>query len=69
MLGSWEVREEWAVSNLANGLERLKTVGETLQEHSKKVQYSASLARLSSAPRAIMIPDMARCRPSLSSHR
>jgi len=40
MNAGWAVREDWAAANLAsfsNGFEKLKTVGDKLQEHSKKV--------------------------------
>lgn len=41
MNAGWAVREDWAASNMAsfsNGFEKLKTVGDKLQEHSKKVK-------------------------------
>ena len=47
MNAGWAVREDWAAANLAsfsNGFEKLKTVGDKLQEHSKKVKFSMTAA-------------------------
>jgi len=69
MNAGWAVREDWAAANLAsfsNGFEKLKTVGDKLQEHSKKVKFS-----IAAALRALQNNDLGahgNCTPNFKPH-
>ena len=63
MQGAWAVREDWTAVNLASGLEKLKNVGETLQEHSKKVNRPGACASslLAESTCVLLVLDKSMC--------